>query len=224
MLQISKVQNPPAALCPSKVIGKLPDQADQASDRWRGFYHIFQQFLRVSRKAALLLLQSVLAGIPHRLDPIRQLQVRILAGKAQRTKVHIQTADRFIPAITLSKICKLYYDRRQILRYLFKFRNPVCFFQALTKGLNMSVQKQLQIRKKIFPPGGLRYICSGIRLDSGNAFLKPTFRVQMAAGTVKDFKNQLRKASVIPPKSLCIRKGPKIRILSQFLISTVQGI
>ena len=46
----------------------------------------------------------------------------------------------------------------------------------------------------------------------------------MTAGAVKDLENKFRKPPIIPSKALGVRKGAKIRILSQLLVSPVQGV
>ena len=224
MLQISEVQNSSAALCMTVVIRKLPHQMDQPPNGRGHVCHIFQQLPGVSRKPALLFLQTLLAGIPYCLDPVRQLLVRIFPGKAQGTKVHIQAADRIIPAFALTKIRKLQDGGGKILRHFFKFRNLVRLFQAFGKGLDMSIQKELQIRKKVLSPGGPGYVRSCSRLGGRNALIQPHFRIQVTAGTVKDLEDKFRKAPIIPPKALGIRKGPEVRVLSQFFVSPVQGV
>ena len=88
----------------------------------------------------------------------------------------------------------------------------------------MSIQKELQIRKEELSPGSSGNVRSCFRLGRRNTLIQPPFRIQVTTGAVKDLEDEFRKAPIIPPKALGIREGPEVRVLSQLLVSPVQGV
>ena len=122
VLQVAKIKDSTAPfhrLIPS---GELPNQRHQPPGPIRGLLQILQNLAGGIGETPQLAFHTLPAGISHRFDPFRQLQIHILSGENQPPVVQILPLHNLVPGTASPQGLQLAQGLRQVSRSLCQFR------------------------------------------------------------------------------------------------------
>ena len=184
VLQISKIQNPAAALDPAVFCVKLTHQINQSLSRRPGLAQIRQHLGRIIGKAPGVFFQRLLEGIPGGLHLVGKRRVTGFGGKAQGAEADVLSGMNLIPGFAAAQVFQLGNQLRNVLRRLFHTVSLLQPLQAEPKHLQFPVQPGKQLLHQVAAPEGLPGIGHPLQAGVFQAFIQPGLGIKMAAGAV----------------------------------------